>query len=103
VTRPGSSCPDAPLDSGFLLERLGGGFVLLSIGADAPAELVEGVPAVGFTVPTPDVSVELRTRYLGDAASAVYLIRPDQHVAARWAAFDETAVRGALRRATGRL
>jgi 3-(3-hydroxy-phenyl)propionate hydroxylase len=49
-----------------------------------------------------DVGAELRARYLGDASAAVYLIRPDQHVAARWPKFDETAVRGALRNATGR-
>ena len=30
----------------------------------------------------------------------VYLIRPDQHVAARWRALDADKVRAALRRAT---
>ena len=36
-----------------------------------------------------DPSGALAERYLGDAASAVYLIRPDQHVAARWNRPDE--------------
>jgi 3-(3-hydroxy-phenyl)propionate hydroxylase len=31
--------------------------------------------------------------------SAVYLIRPDQHVAARWSRFDAGAMRTALRKA----
>ena len=33
--------------------------------------------------------------------SAVYLIRPDQHVAARWRTLDPGRVGGALRRAIG--
>jgi len=44
----------------------------------------------------------LRDRYLGAAKGAVYLIRPDQHVAARWATWDETAVTKALGRAIGK-
>ena len=44
----------------------------------------------------------LAERYLGTAASAVYLIRPDQHVAARWESFDAAAVQDALRIACGK-
>ena len=43
----------------------------------------------------------LRARYLGDAARALYLIRPDQVVAARWTAADAAAVRAALAAAGG--
>jgi 3-(3-hydroxy-phenyl)propionate hydroxylase len=32
-----------------------------------------------------------------------YLIRPDQHVAARWRVFDASALKSALARATGNL
>ena len=48
-----------------------------------------------------DATGALAARYLGDAPAAVYLIRPDQHVAARFPAYDEDAIRAAIRRATG--
>jgi 3-(3-hydroxy-phenyl)propionate hydroxylase len=99
-TRPGSPCPDAPLGQEWLLARLGGGFTLLTINADAP----ESVVAHGLTVPRLALkpSDQLRDRYLGAAASAVYLIRPDQHVAARWDRFDAAEVTAALGRAVGK-
>lgn len=103
-TRPGSPCPDAPLGDGFLLDHLGNDFVLLAINADVPAEITEdGVPVRRVNLSTPeDATGALAERYLGAATSAVYLIRPDQHVAARWDGFDETAVRRALRTACGK-
>lgn len=99
-SRPGSPCPDAPLGAGWLLRRLGPGFTLLTIGADAPGEM----RAHGLIVPrlALDETPELRARYLGDAAAAVYLIRPDSHVAARWERYDEAAVATALARAIGK-
>jgi 3-(3-hydroxy-phenyl)propionate hydroxylase len=98
-TRPGSPCPDAPAGNGWLLRRLSPGFTLLTIDAEAPNTL----SAHGLTVPrlalTAQDSPALRARYLGTAPAAVYLIRPDQHVAARWTAFDAGAVAAALARA----
>jgi len=98
--RPGAPCPDLPLGDGFLLDRLGArgrpGFQLLAIDAEAPA--TPGVEVL--TLASAEASL-LRERYLGAASGAVYLIRPDQHVAARWPAFDAAAVRQALARATG--
>ena len=95
-TRPGSPCPDAPLQNGWLLAELGGGFTLLTLDADAP----ETVVAQGLTLHRPALSAAgndaVRSRYLGDAKSAVYLIRPDQHVAARWETWDAGAVSAAL-------
>ena len=43
----------------------------------------------------------LATRYDANPGTT-YLFRPDQHVCARWRAFDEAALRAALARATGR-
>ena len=99
--RPGAPAVDAPVDGTWLLDRLGGGFQLLLIGADGPATLTEcGVTVEGIRL-DPVKNPELETRYLGGAPSAVYLLRPDQHVAARWMAFDEAGTRTAIRRAIG--
>ncbi|TNJ41109.1 FAD-dependent oxidoreductase [Phaeobacter sp. B1627] len=102
-TRPGAPCPDAPLGDGFLLPQLGHGFTLLTLNADAP----DVVEEAGLTIPRLAVTTDadetgaLAARYLGTAGSAVYLIRPDQHVAARMETYDDGAIRAALRRAIG--
>ncbi|TYB77855.1 FAD-dependent oxidoreductase [Maritimibacter fusiformis] len=103
-SRPGAPCPDAPIGDGFLLSRLGGGFVLLAIDTEAPETFEDGgIVATRLAVSArDDPSGALAARYLGDEPSAVYLIRPDQHVAARFADFDEDQIRFALRRATGK-
>jgi 3-(3-hydroxy-phenyl)propionate hydroxylase len=99
-TRPGSPCPDAPLGGGWLLPALGAGFTLLAIGTDAPAAMA----AHGVTVRTLrlDATAEIAARYLGRASAAVYLVRPDSHVAARWGGFDAAAVSQAVARALGK-
>lgn len=103
-TRVGSAAADAPLADGYLLSRLGNHFTLLTIDAEAPDEIIEdGVAVHRLAVSAKDdASGALAARYLGSAKSGVYLIRPDQHVAARWAQFDENAVRAALRTACGK-
>ena len=99
-TRPGSPCPDAPVGQGWLLSHLGQGFTVLTIGLDAP----ESVMAHGLTVPrlALEATPELAARYLGGAKGAVYLIRPDQHVAARWDHYEADAVAAAIARALGK-
>ena len=89
AARPGAVAPDAPLPDGWLIDRLGGAPVLLAIGQ--PATLIEGLNAIGIAV-TPDV----QARYLGDAALALYLIRPDQIIAARWQTATPEAIATAL-------
>lgn len=103
-SRPGAPCPDAPLDDGFLLDHLGGEFILLTINADAPDLIQEaGISVRRLALSTQaNTHSALKERYLGDNASAVYLIRPDQHVAARRPSYDDNLIRQAIRRATGK-
>ena len=103
-TRPGSPCPDAPMGDGFLLPHLAGRFTLLTIDTDAPDMIEEdGIEVTRLALSTAnDPTGALKDRYLGNESSAVYLIRPDQHVAARRPYFDENLMRVAIRRATGK-
>ncbi len=99
-TRPGSPCADAPVGDGFLLDHLqAGDFVLLGLNTDVPDTLdADGIPVRGVSLPA---GAALTDRYLGAASQAVYLIRPDQHVTARWPDFDRDAALAAVRKATG--
>ncbi|MBL0149426.1 MAG: FAD-dependent monooxygenase [Ideonella sp.] len=101
----------------FLLDHLGGGFELLYFteAATLPTALLQvvqaararGVPlrvtAVGAAAPVagadlalPDVDGHLRARYGVQASGAAYLLRPDQHVCARWLTLDATRLQAAL-------
>ena len=96
-TRLGAPCPDAPLGGGYLLDHLAGQFTVLAIGTEAPS--LEG--AVALHIGQAEISSELRERYLGDAPSAVYLIRPDQHIAARWPDAEASTLADAMHIALG--
>lgn len=99
ATRPGAPACDADLGEGWLLDHLGGRFVLLAIDAQPPGGLPASLETL--TVSTTD-SAHLAERYLGAAPSALYLVRPDQHVAARWRTADAASVKLALAIASGR-
>lgn len=102
-TRPGSPAADTPVGGDWLLERLSGGFKLLALGTEIPEHSeVAGIPVEGISVAAGDIGPELRSRYLGDAGAAVYLMRPDQHVAARWTTLDWAQIETALNRAIGK-
>jgi 3-(3-hydroxy-phenyl)propionate hydroxylase len=94
-SRPGAVAPDAPLGDGWLLDRLGRQAVLLAIGCPPPA--------AGCRLETVPVTQEVRQRYLGKADRALYLVRPDQVVAARWVGTDGAAVDREIARMFGRL
>jgi 3-(3-hydroxy-phenyl)propionate hydroxylase len=100
-TRPGSPASDAPVGQGFLLEQLPEGFTLLALNTPVPETL--RIDTVALTSRTLEAdSGLLADRYLGAAPQAVYLLRPDHHVAARWPAFNHDAVTAALRKALGK-
>ncbi|WP_454742630.1 FAD-dependent oxidoreductase [Cupriavidus necator] len=122
---PGAACVDAPLlrhdpaQPGWLLGELAGDFTLMVFGdgnvipSDVQHKLATGavpvrillVLAQGQPAAAPqgvrrvtDSEGLLARRYDGRAGTC-YLIRPDQHVCARWRAFDADAVHAALLRA----
>ena len=104
----------------FLLDHLGGGFDLLYF-TSAPAipeallavvasVRARGVPlhivAVGAAQPVAgadttlaDADGHLRQRYGIQASGGAYLLRPDQHVCARWLTLDATRLQAALNHA----
>jgi 3-(3-hydroxy-phenyl)propionate hydroxylase len=102
--RPGAPALDAPLGDTWLIDRLGGRFQLLGFDVEVPRRLeIEGVAVEGLALrAADDATGALAKRWLGASPGAVYLLRPDQHVAARWSAYDEAKVRTALRRAIGK-
>jgi 3-(3-hydroxy-phenyl)propionate hydroxylase len=90
---PGRAMLDAPVDEGWLIDRLGPEFTLLSFGG--PVAALPGVTPV-----TVACGGLVAKRY--DARpGTVYLIRPDRYVAARWRRYDREAIGAALARATG--
>ena len=105
---PGTNCADAPVEvdgkQSWLLNNIGGEFNLLIFGNDSAVEAVDyrGVTAKPIVVGRDmiDTIGVLAERYEA-ADGAVYLIRPDQHVAARWRDFDKAKIQQALARATG--
>ena len=119
---PGAPAADAPVRvrgrSGWLLDELGGQFDLLVFAPVAPAVLDDLQRALGAELRLhviaqrltddevdahvmEDVQGLVRQRYDG-APGTAYLLRPDQHVAARWHNVDPAVVREALARAQGR-
>jgi 3-(3-hydroxy-phenyl)propionate hydroxylase len=103
-SQPGMPCPDAPLDNEYLLSKLGGGFTLMTLNTDAPSSLTfEGleIDKLALSV-TSDTNETLGERFLGAAERAVYLIRPDQHIVARWSEYDAGRVQMAVATALGK-
>lgn len=126
---PGAACVDAPVvaDAGkpWLLQHLGDDFVVLVFGAPAGLDSTQrdalrtlqqgGIPlrvvfvtdaAISASAPWPGAAVlrdaeGLAARRYDARAGTCYLIRPDQHVCARWRGIDAARIGAALARATG--
>jgi len=119
---PGAPLADAPvlhqgLES-WLLRHVGGPFVLLVFEADTQSVRAAVAAAAASTVPLQILLVSLgagnapagctrivdhkgRVQQRLDARpGTAYLLRPDQHVVARWRRIDAAAVQAALQRAT---
>jgi 3-(3-hydroxy-phenyl)propionate hydroxylase len=122
---PGHGAPPQNIRLGaddYLLDHLGGGFDLLYFteGPAIPDALqkvvaeirLKGVPlrvvAVGAAEPVAgadlilaDADGHFRARYGVRASGAAYLLRPDQHICARWMSLDAGRLQSALTTALG--
>ncbi|WP_326537695.1 FAD-dependent oxidoreductase [Pseudorhodoferax sp.] len=114
---PGAPMDDAPVQGPqgeWLLPHLGAGFVLLVFGTPAAAVLdalralqtreplqVLLVAGEAPGLPTLHDVQGLLAKRCDARPGTAYLVRPDQHVAARWRHVDTASVQGALQRATG--
>ena len=92
-TRVGASVVDAPVEGGWLIDQLGNDFKILAVNCDIAVEGLETLRV--------DADPLISQRYLGDVSQAVYLIRPDQIVAARWEMATPADVIAALQTAKG--
>ena len=122
---PGAPLADAPVEvagqPGWLLHQLGNRFQLLHYVDDAStldektalalAQLAQAAIAIEAIIVAPrgQAPAGLKTLIDNDGCIAerydlrpgtTYLVRPDQHVAARWRALDASKIKAALARAT---
>jgi 3-(3-hydroxy-phenyl)propionate hydroxylase len=113
---PGAVAIDAPVAGprgGWLLGYLDAGFALLCFGSAVPADAVRSLAQDSIACTVVQVggapvngacliedSQTLAARRYDARPGTCYLLRPDQHVCARWRAFELGAVRAAIARAT---
>ena len=122
---PGAPLADAPIEAagqpGWLLHQLGNRFQLLHYVDDAStldektalalAQLAQAAIAIEAIIVAPSGQAPAGLKTLIDTDGCIaqrydlrpgttYLVRPDQHVAARWRALDASKIKAALARAT---
>ena len=105
ISRPGAVCPDVLLDDGsFLLKNLGFNFTVLVFNFEESLTIPEAavsIKLISIQV-TETQNKNIKDRFLGDQATATYLIRPDQHITGRWLKYDRLAITKAVGAALGR-
>ena len=123
---PGAPMDDAPLrdnrDDCWLLDRVGNGFIALYFADDAavlPAPTLAALTSLAGSgidvrplvisarpgtlagdIPVLEDSRGIAAQRYDAKPGTVYLLRPDQHVAARWRALDANKIKAAVARAT---
>ena len=119
---PGATCLDAPItidgQPGWLLDQLRGAFTLIHFpGSGALPRSLAKLAGLPLPIRLVVIASDARAIDLADAIVArdvdghvarrydahpgtTYLVRPDQHVCARWRRFDADDVRAALAHAT---
>ncbi|MGE3869642.1 MAG: FAD-dependent monooxygenase, partial [Pseudorhodoplanes sp.] len=102
----GAPVPDAPVrradgKAGYFIENLSDGFELIHFanGAAVPA-LPKGIKLTRIGADLRDETGQLTAR-LDASPGASYLLRPDQHLCARWRGLDPAKVAAAHARALG--
>ncbi len=122
---PGAPMDDAPLRDGggdcWLLDRVGNRFMALYFTDDAAALpaptlaaladlscdgiaveplVISAKPGRAGGIPVLEDSRGIAAQRYDAKPGTVYLLRPDQHVAARWRSFDAARIKAAVARAT---
>jgi 3-(3-hydroxy-phenyl)propionate hydroxylase len=97
--------PDVPVrlrdgKTGHLLELIGGDFTLLYAKDGAPPTVPDGIGLMTVGEHVIDATGAFAQRFDAKPGTA-YLLRPDQHVCARWRAFNRNKISAARARALG--